>query len=434
MRLELGSMISRSLSTRNGFAECLAGRLSRGVLVLTLAASVASGWAQTRLGTGVRLQYADMAALESGESRMDLSCQLKPEKPFLGFDLRFHAYYRVTVPIKVLADAGGWLQVIMRVTPSANSKQPVYLGHRSAVPDFPSGTRGEALLAGGFDLGLGSYQVDWMMRDVEGRVCTSHWKLEVKPAGSPDTPLRLGPNMVAERFEGPSDDEPPVERTSTQPLHVKILLNLSPPTPAESFLKPQYAAVLLSILRTIANDPLVSHVTLVAFNLREQKIIYRQDNADKIDFAALVKSLQTTTTGTVSYSNLQDRESERRFVTRLLIDHLSGRTASADAVIIVGPKVTVEKKVLLETLKEGGEARCPIFYLNYNPNPIDQPFADAIGSALKAYKGALAYNIVVPRDLGAAMRDMLFRMSKLANAQATVGAPAGTTSGAAFQQ
>jgi hypothetical protein len=70
------------------------------VLVLTLAASAASGWSQTRLGAEVRLQYADMTVLESGESRADLSCQLTPEKPLLGFDLRFHAYYRVTVPIK----------------------------------------------------------------------------------------------------------------------------------------------------------------------------------------------------------------------------------------------------------------------------------------------------------------------------------------------
>jgi hypothetical protein len=63
-------------------------------MLLALVASAASGWAQTRLGAEVRLQYADMAVLESSESHKDLSCQVAPEKPYLGFDMRFHAYYR----------------------------------------------------------------------------------------------------------------------------------------------------------------------------------------------------------------------------------------------------------------------------------------------------------------------------------------------------
>ena len=53
----------------------------------------------------------------------------------------------------------------------------------------------------------------------------------------------------------------------------------------------------------------------------------------------------------------------------------------------------------LDLPKEGGTAPYPIFYLNYNPNSFDDPGAKTIGSALKAYKGALAYNIVLPRDL-----------------------------------
>jgi hypothetical protein len=403
-------------------------------LLSMLVASTVSGWAQGRLGAGFHLQHEDMAVLESGEPRADFSCRVTPEKPALGFDLRFHADYRVTVPIKVLADAGGWLQVLMRVRPAENGEKPVYLVHRFAVPGFPLGARGEGLVVGGFDLGLGRYHVDWMMRDRGGRVCSLHWESEAKLAGGQrNLPLTLEPNMVAERVEGPFDREPPVERAATQPLHVKILLNLSPARPQEIILKPEDAVVLLSILRSITREPRVSRFTLVAFNLREQKIIYRQDNAEKIDFAGLGKALQAPTAGTVNYRLLQDRQSETHFVTKLLIDQLGERTASSDAIIIVGPKVALEKKVPLESLKEGGAPSCPIFYLNYNPNPIDQPFPDTIGSALKAYKRAFAYNIVLPRNLGAAMRDMLSRISKRPTSEAQSGSLAGVGDGA-FQQ
>jgi len=396
-----------------------------------LGASTLSGWARTRLSPESHLQYTDMAVLASRERRADFSCQVTSDKPGLGFDLRFHSDYHVTVPIKVLGDVGGWLQVVMRVTPAANREEPVYLVHRFSIPDVPPGAKGDGVLSGGFDLGLGRYQVDWMMRDGRGRVCSSHWELEAKlRGGQQDLPLTLAPNMVAERVEGPFGEEPPVEKAAAEPLHVKILLNLSPLKPLQSILRPIDRAVLLSILRSITREPGVSRLTLVAFNLREQRIIYRQEDDDKIDFAALDQAAQSPTAGTINYRLLQDPRSETHFVTKLLTDQLGARTSSPDAIIIVGPKVTLEKKVPLEPLKERGAAPCPIFYLNYNPNPLEEPWRDTIGSALKAYKGAVAYNILMPRDLGAAMRDMLSRIGKRPISEDAISSLLGATNGA----
>ncbi len=398
---------------------CLAGRLRSVGLPFMLAVSILHGGAQTRLSPEVHLHYTDMAVLASGERRTDFSCQVTSERPGLGFDLRFHSEYRVRVPIKVLADVGGWLQVVMRVTPTANSEEPVYLIHRYSVPQVPPGEKGEGELAGGFDLGLGRYQVDWMMRDGRGKVCSSHWELEAKVrGGEQELPLTLGPNTVADRVDGPFGEEPPVERATTQPLHVKILLNLLSVKPQESILRPEDAAVLLSMLRSITREPSVSRFTLVAFNLREQKIVYRQGNTEKIDFGQLGQAAQSRAAGAINYHLLQDPRSETHFVTKLLTDQLGAAAASPDAIIILGPKVTLEKKVPLEPLKEGGAAPCPIFYLNYNRKPLDEPWRDTIGSALKAYKGAVAYNILLARDLGAAMRDLLSRIGKRPNSEA----------------
>jgi hypothetical protein len=267
-------------------------------------------------------------------------------------------------------------------------------------------------MTGGFDVGLGSYQVDWLMRDARGRVCSSHWESEAKlPDGQPGLPLTLDPNTVAERLEGPFDQEPSVERATTRSLHIKILLNLSPAQPEGSILSPGDAAALLSILRSITREPEIGCFTLVAFNLREQKIVNRQSNGD-IDFVQLGQAVQSRSAGTVDYHLLQDRRSETHFVTKLLTDQLGAWAASPDAIIILGRKVTLEKKVPLEPLKEGGAVHCPIFYLNYNPKPLDNPWRDTLSSALKAYKGAAEYEIALPRDLGAAMRALRSRLDR----------------------
>jgi hypothetical protein len=166
------------------------------------------------------------------------------------------------------------------------------------------------------------------------------------------------------------------------------------------------------MLRSIVREPDVRRVSLIAFNMRVQKIVYRQDNAETVDFTALGKALATPDAGTVNYRLLQDRRSEAHFVTSLLIDQLGRRTSSEDAIIILGPKVSLEKNASLELLREGGAASCPIFYLNYNPNPFEDPFPDTIGSALKAYGAASRYEIERPHDFGAAMREVLIRLGK----------------------
>ena len=200
-------MTKRSSLTRITCRECLAGGWQSFGLLLLLAGSTAQGWPSNSMELDSPLQYVDMAVLESREPRADLSCHVTSDKPTLGFDLRFHSEFRASVPTKVLADAG-WLQVVMRVTPTADGESPAYMARRFAIQDLTKGANGEPTLTSGFSLGLGSYRVDWMMRDARERVCSSHWDLEAKPGrGRGDLPLTLGPNMIA----GWEEETPPVK-------------------------------------------------------------------------------------------------------------------------------------------------------------------------------------------------------------------------------
>src|SRR5277367_279421 len=68
----------------------------------------------------------DLAVLESGDQRKDLPCTVTPSKPTLGFDLKFHAGYQVTVPLKELAGSENALTIVFRVAPDDHRDEPAY--------------------------------------------------------------------------------------------------------------------------------------------------------------------------------------------------------------------------------------------------------------------------------------------------------------------
>lgn len=75
----------------------------RGIILPLLFASTSGlGLSQVLLDPALRLQQSDMAVLESDEFRRELPCRVITEKPALRFDLRFHANYTVTIPVKDL--------------------------------------------------------------------------------------------------------------------------------------------------------------------------------------------------------------------------------------------------------------------------------------------------------------------------------------------
>ena len=379
-------------------------------VLLMLAAATAAGDSGGRFELAPRLQYEDMEALAAREPRAELSCPVTSDKPALGFDLRFHSDYHLGLPVKVLSDAGGWLQVAMRVTPLAEPENSAYLAHRFPISSVPLDRKGEVILTGGFDHGPGRYRVDWIMRDARERVCTSHWELEARTGtAKQDVPLTLGPNQIFDVDRNLFSNGAQINQDLVQPLRIKLLLNLSPAKPQDGILRSADAAVLLSILHSVADQPGIAVSALVACNLRDQKIIYRQEKVDQVDFRALERAMQSPTAGTIDIRLLRDPQSETHFVTRLLTDQLGAQTDPPDAIVIVGAKVSLDRKIPLDSLKAKGSAMCPVFYLNYNSNPTE-PWPDTIGAALKAYKSAATYNIVLPRDVGGAMKELLARI------------------------
>ncbi len=372
----------------------------------------------------VRLFGSDAAILEVEEPRRDLPCSVTPGKALVGFDLRLHSGYEVAVPLRELAGPENILTIVFRVTPAGHEEEPVYFSQRVRVPQIEEDAKGDAYLQGAFDLGEGKYHVAWLMRDRAERVCSFYWDVDAGLASrDKEIGLIIPPGVVqASEFE-PFKDEPPVERIQGEPpLTVKVLVNFAPQSTHSAVLQPVDTSALVSILRSIVREPRIAKFSLVAFNLQEQRIVYRQENADRIDFPALGGAIESLNLGTVDLKRLSQKDGETQFLTDLIRKETGGHTPP-DALIFAGPKAMLDTNIAANSLAELGQLEYPVFYMNYNLNPQFNPWRDAIGHAVKFFRGT-EFTISRPRDLWYAVTDMVSRIVKSKNERRTTAASA----------
>jgi len=360
-------------------------------------------------GDMVRLFPADSSVLELREPRSDLACTVRPVKPHLGFDLKFHSGYQVNIPLKELAGPGDALTMIFRVTPESQEMQPVYLLQRATIPPVEENAHGDMFLEGSFDLGEGKYLVDWLLRDRAGRFCSAYWKVSLSlPPKDRGMFIDIPPGVVRPSEDNPFDDEPPLQ-TGRQhgPVRAKILVNIAPQNGNRTALQPDDINGLLSILHSIAREPRIGTFSLVAFNAEQQQVIFRQENADRIEFRALGQALKSLNLGTIDVKRLSRRNSDADFLADLVAEE--ARDASPDMVIFVGPKVISDSGIHRDSLRQLGQVDFPVFYLNYNLDPQSIPWRDAIGSVVKQWKG-LEFTITRPRDLLHSWSEIMYQV------------------------
>jgi hypothetical protein len=374
----------------------------------------------------VRPLFSDIAILQEEEARKDLPCTVTSIKPTLGFDFRFRSGYDVSVPLKELADQAGRLTMVFRVVPASHPEEPVYLSQHVPVPEIEEDAKGDADLQGAFSVGEGKYHVSWLMRDRSERVCSSSWDIEASlPPRDKPMPLDIAPDAVQAAGLDPFREEPPVQRTGRDgALNLKMIVNFAPQDSASAVFEPAGADALLSILRSIARDPRVEKFSLVVFNMQEQRVIYRQEEAPRIDFPGLGKAVKTLSLGRIDVKQLAQKHADAEFLAGLLTKEIHGNRDQPDAVIIAGPKAAVDDSLPLDALKQLGEVKFPVFYMNCNLDPTLNPWRDAIGNAVRTVKGA-EYAISRPRDVFFSWSEIAGRIvkSKFGKSAAASGAP-----------
>ncbi|GIU74438.1 MAG: hypothetical protein KatS3mg004_1525 [Bryobacteraceae bacterium] len=375
----------------------------------------AAGQSLIQAEPGRALTTSDMAVLEAREPRDDLPCRVTPIKPAVGFDLKFHAGYEVAIPMRELAGLENQLTIIFRVTPENAPQRAAYFSQKIRVPSIEPDAKGDASLQGAFDLGEGVYQVDWLMRDRSERVCASFWRADaVLSPKDRDLAIALAPGTAAPSDQDEFAEEPPAEKDySSGPLSVKVLINFAPQNGNAATLQPADTAALVSILRTIHRDPRIARYSVVAFNLQQQRILYRQEASDRIDFPAIGEALRGLQLGRVDFSQLQNRNADAEFLATLIQNEFKVRNGEPppDGLIIAGPKVMLPSGIPAEALRDVGETEYPVFYLNYNLTPQLTPWRDTIGQAVRYFKG-LEFTISRPRELWSAVTEVVARIVK----------------------
>ena len=363
-------------------------------------------------GGAPNLLGTDLAVFEAREPRKDLPCTLVPQKPVLGFDLRFHAGYDISVPLKELSGTQNQLIMVFRVAEASKPDFPVYFVQRINVPTIEEDARGDALLQGSFDLGEGKYQVDWLMRDRTDRVCSSFWESEASlSAKDKGVVVTLEKGEIAPTDREQFEAEPFLRRTDgSGGLNMKVLVNFAPQNAQSATLQQSDTDALVSVLRCMQRDPRIGRFSVVAFNVQEQKVLYRQEGLSEIDFPAIGEALRNLHLGRVDIARLGQKNSNSDFLGDLLVNEI-GATEKPDAYVITGPKTLMEESISAEKLKSSPGTDLPVFYLNYNLAPQATPWHDALSGAIKFFKGQ-EFTISKPRDLWFAITELVGKVVK----------------------
>lgn len=369
--------------------------------------------AQMRMGSPgspVNLVGSDLAVLEAQEIRKEIDCTVTPGKPILGFDLRFHAGFTAKVPLREIAGSENSLNIVFRVTPVDRSREPVYFHQHYTVPKIDEDAGGDAFLEGVIDLGEGKYHIDWMMRDRTSSVCTFYWDSSAElQSKDRDLPMEIPAGVVEAAHFEQFTPEPDVPRVTEASAKIKVLVNFAPQNPTAATMRPMDSIALVSILRRIMRQPEFGRFSIVAFNMQEQRVLYRQDSEQRIDFPALGEAFQSIKLGVVHSKQLQNKRAETEFLADLIQKEMSSDDRP-DALIFAGPKVMLEQSIPEETLKPLA-VDYPVFYLNYALDPQAIPWRDSISRAVRMFRGT-EFTISRPRDLWYSFSEIVSRIVK----------------------
>jgi hypothetical protein len=337
-----------------------------------------------------------------------LHCSIQPRKPVLDFAFRFDVGFIVTCSLARFAGRASKVFIYTRVTPEG--AEPILLGETYRVAGTNSEVKPRQLkqdieMSGGFAVGEGHYQVEVLVLDQEtGRTSRKRWRASVaRNSVRGATQIAVPPGTVLPLAARPW----PIRMdTGGKGLRLTVLLDAAPLDPRTPALRAWDRAFLLGSLSSLLKQIPCASVRLRAFNLEQQRELFRQDQFDDAGFMELAETLRTLELGTVSYHVLQQRQGGLN----LLADYANselGAADPADAVIILGPETRYFANVSFPKFR-GRESPNPHFYyFEYFPGHWPgSPEPDALSSLTKRLEGTVC-PIFSPDDLAHCVQKVL---------------------------
>src|SRR5437867_5912241 len=138
LNLERGMLYPATMGSATPLRRAVPCFVSTVVLIASPAVRAQSIIEGSGPGALVRIFNTDSAILEAQEPRKDLACGVNQIKPQLGFDMKFHGGYEISIPLRELSGSEDLLTTIFRVTPENKKDEPVYFSQRISVPAIES--------------------------------------------------------------------------------------------------------------------------------------------------------------------------------------------------------------------------------------------------------------------------------------------------------
>ena len=341
-------------------------------------------------------QHFDRRMADS--SLKQLHCTVNFWQPRLDFAFRFQAGYLVRFPVSQYAGEHNEIHILSRIVPQDGSAVP--LVQQFKLPKVPPGSGTWLAVEGAYLLGAGKYKVDLLFADNSGRGCRSHWTLETPHRAENDRiTLSLTPGAVqplnTRRWEEVRSPEPAAAKLT-------IFLDATPMNPSASRLRPFDRVLLLSSLVSLLAKARYRDVSLVAFNLDQQRVLLEEQHLDEQGYLRLANKLRDLELATVDYKVLKQRRGHVEMLARLMNTELAAPDPP-DAVVFVGPSSSLRDRFPPELLQRGDAAMPHVFYFEYHPYWGRGPeFADVLRNLTKACSGK-AFSIHSPAELSDAI-------------------------------
>jgi len=148
---------------------------------------------------------------------------------------------------------------------------------------------------------------------------------------------------------------PPPPPDDARPIRLTILLHAAPASPRRTHLRQNDILTLLASVSSVIERVPTTSVRLVAFNLDQQKELFRKDGFGLTDLPAVGEAMTRMELNLVDAKVLQNRRGHVETIAGLVNAELTD-PSPADAVVFLGPTSRFSDKVPAEVLEraQGG--------------------------------------------------------------------------------
>jgi hypothetical protein len=289
-----------------------------------------------------------------------LRCEVTPIRPTLNFSFRFQAGYRVMVPASLVQGKGHRWTVLTSITPQAENAKPVYLASIQNLPEIPK-TSTQLGFSGGFLLGEGVYDVNWVLIDDQQRVCRKTWRADVHRSRSESNVRVAMPAQTVWDFSLRGARRLPSSPDDAARIRLTVLLNAAPLFARRTRLGGTDIGLLISALSSLLERVPVASTRVIVFSLDLQKELYRKQDFLLRNMPDVAQAMYGVELNTVDFQVLKNRQGHLELLADLVNQELAAPDPS-DVILFLGPVSRFEDGFPAKLLEKPPDAHAPQFW------------------------------------------------------------------------